>query len=116
METIKYVKQELSCCSKKSKPFTVLLAMLCPGAGHLYLGELSRAIWFIILFATNSLFFLYALTSIDNFRTPIIVFLSLIVGVVYIMNIFGALQQVNLVNIMDRLQYFSEDSEEGGWS
>ncbi|WP_270171437.1 hypothetical protein [Paenibacillus sp. SYP-B4298] len=111
MQTVKYAEQKLVGCGKKSKPLTVLLAMMCPGAGHLYLGEALRAAWFIILFGTNSLFLLYVIMSVNVLKAPLVIAISVAVFVVYICNIVGSLQQVNLINIMDRLQYF-EDNEE----
>lgn len=111
MQTVKYVEQKMVACEKKSKPLTVLLAMLCPGAGHLYLGETMRAAWFMLLFGTNCLVLVYDVTTIHVLKTPLAMMVSLAVMIIYICNIIGALQQVNLINIMDRLQYFEEDEE-----
>ncbi|MBJ6363614.1 DUF6677 family protein [Paenibacillus sp. GCM10012307] len=113
MESVKYAEQELAAGFKKNKPLTVFLALLCPGAGHLYLGEPSRAIWFMTLFFTNSIFLIFTLESLGQFRALIAACLFSVGVVVYAINILNALQQVNLVNVMDQLKYFEETEADG---
>ncbi|WP_028561206.1 DUF6677 family protein [Paenibacillus pinihumi] len=113
MESIKYAEQELAAGGKKSKPLTVFLALLFPGAGHLYLGEPSRAIWFMTLFFTNTFFLIFTLESLEQFRALIAISLFTVGVVVYVVNIINAMQLVNLLNIMDQLQYFEEAEADG---
>ena len=45
---------------RKSKALTVLLSMLFPGAGHLYLGLMPRGLAFMLLFILNIVMIVFA--------------------------------------------------------
>ncbi|BBH19699.1 hypothetical protein Back11_10440 [Paenibacillus baekrokdamisoli] len=83
---------------RKSKALTVLLSMMFPGAGHLYLGLMPRGLSFMLVFILNIVLIVFAAQGSFPFHVAIVTFMALLLPVSYLLNIFDGLQQVNQIN------------------
>lgn len=79
----------------KSKALTVLFAMMFPGGGHLYLGQMARGLSFMVLFVVNIALIVTVQEYRFGFATALTVFFGLMLPVTYLLNIFDGLQKVN---------------------
>jgi len=88
--------------SRKSKLLTVLLSMIFPGTGHLYIGLLPRGLSFALLFIANIMFIVVMAMSVLPFKVPILVFLGLLLPFVYLVNLFDSAHHADAVNAASR--------------
>jgi len=88
--------------SRKSKLVSVLLSMIFPGTGHLYIGQLPRGLGFALLFIANIMFIVMMAMSELPFKVPILVFLGLLLPVIYLVNLFDSAHHTDAVNAASR--------------
>jgi len=85
----------------KSKFVTMLFSFL-PGAGHMYLGQLTRGLTFMMLLVADIVMLTAVVDSHFALQFMLSVFLGLMIPVIVIVSIFDALQQVNYNNAQVR--------------
>lgn len=84
---------------RKSKWIAGLLAAFFPGTGHMYLGLMTKGVFFMLLLAFNICAIVYfGLDNEYDNRVLIIVLLSLMVPILYFYNLFSVLQNTERVN------------------
>jgi len=87
---------------RKSKLVSVLLSMIFPGTGHLYIGQLPRGLSFSLLFIANIMFIVVMAMSEMPFKVPVLVFLGLLLPVIYLVNLFDSAHSTDAVNAVSR--------------
>ncbi len=83
---------------RKSKALTVLLSMLFPGSGHLYLGLMPRGLRSCFCFILNIVIIVFAAQGNFPFHMALVTFVALLLPVTYLLNIFDGLQQADQNN------------------
>ncbi|MCM3786374.1 DUF4097 family beta strand repeat-containing protein [Neobacillus mesonae] len=93
-----------------------LLSALLPGFGHIYLGLYIKGLTFIFLLLLDLTALLYFSSIGIQINVPLIILLSLVVPVIYFVNIYDVLQLADLVLMRKRRSQAAEELEEGSTS
>ncbi|GAB6992450.1 DUF4097 family beta strand repeat-containing protein [Paenibacillus pini] len=85
--------------SRKRKFTAGLLAAICPGLGHIYLGLFRKGITFIIALLLDVSALLYFSSIGMQINVPLLIILGLTIPVVYFYNVYDVLQTADFVII-----------------
>lgn len=83
---------------KKSKAWAVLLSLVFPGSGHMYVGQLSRGLLFILAIIVDIVLIVFTVTIGFPLYEGLVTFLALLLPVAYLMALFDAAKQVEEYN------------------
>lgn len=83
--------------SRKRKFTAGLLAALCPGLGHIYLGLYRKGIAFIFTLLLDASALLYFSSIGIQINVPLLILLALVIPVTYFYNVYDVLQAADYV-------------------
>lgn len=83
--------------SRKRKFTAGLLAAICPGLGHIYLGLYRKGIAFIFTLLLDASALLYFSSIGIQINVPLLILLALVIPVAYFYNVYDVLQAADFV-------------------
>ncbi|GIO34190.1 hypothetical protein J2TS6_53310 [Paenibacillus albilobatus] len=83
--------------SRKRKFMAGLLAAVCPGLGHIYLGLYRKGIAFIFTLLLDASALLYFSSIGMQINVPLLILLALVIPVTYFYNVYDVLQSADYV-------------------
>ncbi|MEC0370826.1 hypothetical protein [Paenibacillus chibensis] len=83
--------------SRKRKFTAGLLAAICPGLGHIYLGLYRKGIAFIFMLLLDASALLYFSSIGIQINVPLLILLALVIPVTYFFNMYDVLQAADFV-------------------
>lgn len=98
---------------RRSRWLAAIFAFLFPGAGHFYIGQMQRGLAMMLFLIADIAGIVFIATSASA-NIPLIVLLSLMIPVIYLYNIFDAVQQTEKVNRGSDMSQEFTDKPAGG--
>ncbi|BFH65258.1 MULTISPECIES: hypothetical protein [Paenibacillus] len=97
--------------SRKRKFTAGLLAAICPGLGHVYLGLYRKGVAFMFTLLLDASALLYFSSIGMQINVPLLILLALVIPVAYFYNVYDVLQAADFV-ILRRAQTSDKDNGE----
>ncbi|MDR0270920.1 hypothetical protein [Paenibacillus sp.] len=97
--------------SRKRKFTAGLLAAICPGLGHIYLGLYRKGIAFMFTLLLDASALLYFSSIGIQINVPLLILLGLVIPVTYFYNVYDVLQAADFM-ILRRVGTSGQDDEE----